>query len=77
MVSQESADVRSHKHTQKEKPTQAPIHACIAGVLVAKVFFHEDEWHPVTGVWDPGGCPPGNILYLEINLVQSGAPKKD
>ena len=37
-----------------------------------KVFFHEDEWHFVTG---SRGCPPGNGFNLEINLVQSGAKK--
>ena len=23
-----------------------------------------------------GGCPPGNVSNIEINLVQSGAPKR-
>ena len=28
-----------------------------------------------TLLWGSGGCPPGNIFNLEINLVQSGAKK--
>ena len=28
------------------------------------MFFHEDE------------CPPGNVFHPEMNLVQSGAPKR-